>query len=296
MPEAPRRLAAVITGLSQELAAAGIEQPGVDARLLALDAAGLGRLDLLRDPDRLIDAAAWARLSAYRQRRLAREPVSRILGRREFWSLDLAVTPDVLDPRPETELLVEAALDDLRARKREHEPVTILDLGTGSGAILIALLSELPSAIGVGVDVSPRAIDIARRNAQTHAVDARAHFVVGHWAEAIGGPVDMIVSNPPYLRTAEIGRAALEVRAYDPMLALDGGPDGLVAYRSIVAAWQRLNHPPMLLEAGAKQAEDLIDLIEENRGPSGDLRVVVRDDLAGLPRIVIVAPHTAFPR
>lgn len=295
MPEAPRSLAAAVAALAADFRGAGIEAADRDARILVLAAAGLDRLDLLRDPDRLLDSKSETQLTAYRQRRLSREPVSRILGRREFWSLDLEVTPDVLDPRPETELLVEAALDYLREQKRQGDRLTILDLGTGSGAILIALLRELPHAFGIGVDMSPDAVVVARRNAVRHGVGERASFIVGNWAEAIAGPVDLIVSNPPYLLTAEIAEAACEVRDYDPVLALDGGTDGLTAYRIVVAAWQRLGAPPMLLEIGASQSDLVVDMIEEKHDLTTKIAVAVDHDLAGLPRLVAALPQAHFP-
>lgn len=296
MPEGGRTLRQAIASLADDFRQASVPDPEVDARLLVLAAAGADRLDLIREPGRALSPPQEARLAHYRQRRIAREPASRILGRREFWSLDLEVTPDVLDPRPETEMLVAATLDYLRRQKRQGDRLTILDLGTGSGAILISLLRELPRAFGVGVDVSESAARVARRNAERHAVGERAKVVIGDWAEAITGPVDVIVSNPPYLTTAEIGAAAREVRDYDPRRALDGGADGLSAYRAVVAAWQRLRHPPMLLEIGSTQGDDIVDIIKKNCHDAIELEVTVGTDLAGLPRIVAALPHTAFPR
>jgi release factor glutamine methyltransferase len=282
--------------LAVELRTVGVESADVDARMLVLAAAGVGRLDLVRDPTLLLDAAGEERLARHRLRRLDREPVARILGRREFWGLELEITPSVLDPRPDTETLVEAALSYLRHAGLDRRPVHIVDLGTGSGAILIALLHALPMALGVGVDYSFAAIGVARRNALRHGLAARAIFVRGDWATAFAGPVDLLVANPPYLRTAEIGAAGPEVRCFDPPAALDGGIDGLSAYRAIVADWQRLERPPLLLEVGVTQAEAVLDLLRHS-GPTlpGTACGTIRD-MAGKERIVAVLPQLHFPR
>ncbi len=295
MPEGGRTLAGAASSLAAELRAAGIPDPEIDARLLVLAAALATRLDLIRTPDTRLSPAQEQRLALFTQRRLAHEPVSRILGRRAFWSLDLEVTPAVLDPRPETELLVETALDYVRRAGRDRHPLTILDLGTGSGAILIALLRELPSAFGIGVDASVGALLVARRNAERHAVGHRARFLTGNWADAIGSKVDLIVSNPPYLTTAEIDGVAPEVRDYDPRAALDGGADGLEAYRAVVAAWQRLGQPAMLLEIGAAQAVQVSEIIQEVCYINSKPDIGLRRDLAGLPRIVTALPQNHFP-
>lgn len=295
MPDGPRTVGATIAGLTAELTAAGIESATVDARLLVLAAAGLDRLAMLRDPGVCLDPAAEARLAAYRQRRLAREPVSRILGRRAFWSLDIEVTPDVLDPRPETETLIEAALAFLTRTGLYGKPIRILDLGTGSGAILVSLLQELPEAFGIGVDRSIRALEVARRNAVENGVGQRSAWVLGDWCGALAGPFDLIVSNPPYLTTAEIGEAEPEVSSHDPHLSLDGGPDGLAAYRAIVAGWQRLGRPPLLLEVGAAQAGQVTELLEISSSSCPPLEIAVVPDLAGKERVVAALPQLRFP-
>ncbi len=283
-----------IAGLADELAAVGIESAAVDARMLVLAAAGLNRLAMLRDPDVRLDPSAEVRLAAYRLRRLAREPVSRILGRRQFWSLDFEVTPDVLDPRPETETLVEAALSYLKRAGLDRKPIRILDLGTGSGAILVSLLHELPRAFGIGVDRSSGALELARRNASRNAAGLRSAWVLGDWCEALAGPFDLIVSNPPYLTTAEIGEAQPEVRGHDPRLSLDGGRDGLAAYRVIVAGWQRLGSPPLLLEVGATQAGEVSDLLGKISLGSAPSEITIVPDLAGKERVVAALPQLRF--
>ncbi len=189
MPDAPRTVGAAVAGLAVELAAAGIENAAVDARILVLAAAGLDRLAVLRDPEVRLDSSAEGRLANYRRRRLGREPVSRILGRREFWSLDFEVTPDVLDPRPDTETLIEAALSFLKRAGLDRKPIRILDLGTGSGAILVSLLHELPAAFGIGVDRSARALEVARRNAIRHGVGQRSAWSLVRLVRGFGRPV-----------------------------------------------------------------------------------------------------------
>lgn len=295
MPEGRRTLAAAVASLAADFSAAGIPDAEIDARLLALAAADASRLDLIRAPDRRLSPGQEQRIALFRQRRLAREPVSRILGRREFWSLDLEVTPAVLDPRPETELLVEASLEYLRRDGLDRRPVTLLDLGTGSGAILIALLKELPLATGIGVDASVDAIVVARRNAHRHVVAERARFVAGNWADPVEARVDLIVSNPPYLTSVEIDGVAPEVREFDPRVALDGGIDGLKTYRAVVAAWQRLGWPAMLLEIGATQSDQVSELIYQYGDSCARIEIGLRHDLAGLPRIVTALPQKHFP-
>lgn len=295
MPKKPRTIRAVIREFATELAQAGIEDADTDARRLVLAAAGIDSLDLIRDRDRTLGKAEEAALALYRRRRLAREPVARIFGRRAFWSLDLDVTPDVLDPRPDTETLVEAALEFLRRAGLDRQPLRILDLGTGSGAILIALLRELKVAFGVGLDRSAAALEVARRNAAKHGVACRSGWVQGNWCDAVAGRIDLIVSNPPYLATAEIGVAEPEVARYDPPASLDGGPDGLNAYRAIVASWQRLGQPPIFLEVGATQATQVSDLLRELTKSGSPPTVRVTSDLAGKERVVAALPQIRFP-
>ncbi len=246
--------------LTQAFAAANIETPALDARLLLCAALGIGHLDLLREPDRQIGVAA-GEIEAAARRRLAGEPVARIIGRREFYGLDFALTPAVLDPRPDTEILVEAALAALEARRAE--PLRLLDLGIGSGAILAALLSRLPAAFGIGVDWSEPACRVARSNFAALGFAGRSAVVCADWANPLYGAFDAIVSNPPYIATWEIAGLATEVRAHDPRGALDGGADGLAAYRILAAAVPQLLGPDGIVafEVGATQAEPVADLL-----------------------------------
>jgi release factor glutamine methyltransferase len=219
--------ASALTALRAMFAEAGVEDGAADARLLLCAAGGLDRADLIRDPDLPLGAAALERLEPMAGRRAAGEPVSRILARREFWGLPLALSPDVLDPRPDTETLVVAALSEIGDRR--GAPLQLLDLGVGSGAILCALLSELPAATGVAVDLSEPAARQARANLAACGLASRSRVVVGSWGAALAEPFDLIVSNPPYIASGEIDGLAREVKRHDPPLALDGGSDGLDA-------------------------------------------------------------------
>ena len=263
----------------ERLEAAGLDSPVLDARLLLEAAAGVDRIAIVTDPYRALEPSAVAAFEGFLARRLAREPVSRILGRKGFWTLDLAVTRDVLSPRPETELIVEAVL----GATEEAAPLRVLDLGVGSGAILLAILSARPNATGVGVDISEAALAVARANAETHGLVARAEFVHGGWNAGGEGPFDVIVSNPPYIPTDDISGLDPEVAQYDPWLALDGGADGLDAYRALggeIAA--RLSPEGVaVLEMGAGQAEDVADVM----GQAGLRPVRLIQDLAGHGRV-----------
>ena len=191
-----------------------------------------------RPDEPLADGAA--RAAAYAARRLTGEPVARILGRREFWGLTFELSPATLVPRPETETVVSATLAWCRRTGRGREPLSILDLGTGSGAILVALLSELPAAFGVGADIAPEALVTARRNAVRHGVAGRATFVAGRWTAPLNGRFDIVAANPPYIPTSDILTLAPEVKAHDPVAALDGGRDGLNACRAIAAGLESI--------------------------------------------------------
>ncbi|MDX7951410.1 peptide chain release factor N(5)-glutamine methyltransferase [Lichenihabitans sp. Uapishka_5] len=275
LSEARRRVA-------QALEAAGVPDAALDARIFIEDATGLGAAALMAETP--LDPAATATLEAWVARRLAGEPVFRIIGRREFWGLDLAVTPDVLDPRPDTETIVEAALRALGPRRTA--PLRICDLGTGSGAILAALLSECRQARGWGVDRSRSACGVARHNLAGLGLDDRALVLQGSWGAALPeGGFDLVASNPPYIETAVIPTLATEVRDHDPALALDGGPDGLACYRLIAADLPRLLAPGgiAVLEVGAGQAAAVADLMRQ----AGLVEHDSRRDLGGHERAVL---------
>ncbi len=234
----------------------GVDMPVLDARLLLQYALGIDWAALFTGPDRELSAEETRAIEALIGRRLAREPISRIVGRRGFWKFDLAVSPATLDPRPDTETLIVAVLKllpDMAA------PMTVLDLGTGSGAILLALLGELPGATGTGVDLSDEAVGTAYANALELGMQDRVEFIARDWNEVPLGRHDIVVSNPPYVRSGDIPHLAPEVKDFDPIAALDGGPDGLDAYRSLAALVPAVIAPGGLLalEIGAGQAEEV---------------------------------------
>jgi release factor glutamine methyltransferase len=270
--------------LAQAFRTAGIEDADVDARLLVGHALHLDRARLIAQSDRILEAREINVINALAARRLKREPVSRILGQKEFWSIALAITPDVLVPRPETETVVEGALDFVVRGGLRMEKLRILDIGTGSGALLLALLRELPNAIGTGTDISTAALKVARENAARCGVEGRCTFVVCDIASIVEGPFDLLVSNPPYIAHDEIMSLAPEVKNYDPTVALDGGADGLAAYRAIAADAKRLLAPGarMFVELGAGQEATVRDLFTNVGLTAG----IARPDLAGIPRVL----------
>ena len=214
--------------LAMRLQSAGVESPELDARLLIGHALNLDLTGIITAASRTLTADESDRIEQLAQRRLAGEPVARIVGTKEFWGLSFALSPETLVPRPDTETVVELALHMLRKRPANNPP-RIADLGTGTGAILLALLSELPDATGIGTDISEAALTTASDNAARLGLAARANFIRCDYASELTGPFDLIVSNPPYVATADIGGLAREVRDHDPHPALDGGPDGLAA-------------------------------------------------------------------
>jgi release factor glutamine methyltransferase len=278
------RIAAVRRAVARRFREAGLDTPDLDARLIVGDVLGLDHAGLLRESERPLGPRALAGIDALAARRIAGEPVARILGVKEFWGLPFAVTPAVLVPRPETETVVETALARLDAAGARERPLRIVDLGTGSGAILVALLHELPQAFGIGTDCSVAAIQTARENAQRPGVASRTAFVACDFGAALGGGFDLVVANPPYIPTAEIATLAREVRDFDPVAALDGGADGLAAYRTIVADAGRLLAPGafLVMEVGAGQS----DAVSARAGAAGLTALAATPDLAGILRVV----------
>ncbi len=281
-PLAARTIAAARRALTDIFRHAGIDSPDTDARLLIAEALDIGRTELMVEGERTVTPEQLQAIDALARRRLAREPVARILGRREFWNLSLQVSDAVLVPRPETETVVEAALDYVVRGGLRLEPLRILDIGTGSGALLLALLTELPNARGTATDISAAALDIARGNAEHLGLTARCTFVECDIAAGVTGPFDLIMSNPPYIAHDEIATLEPEVRDYDPGLALDGGHDGLDAYRAIA------RDAPRLLAAGGRL------IVELGAGQEPAVRALLtvagmtvgqaRNDLAGIAR------------
>jgi release factor glutamine methyltransferase len=272
------------TAARKRLDAAGIDGPVIDARLLVEAAADATRADIIADPHRMLTVEQAGRLEDFLARRERREPVSHILGRRGFWKIMLRVTPDVLTPRPDTETLVELALRWFP----EARAFNVLDLGVGSGAILLAILAERPAAKGLGVDVSEAALAVARDNAASLGLGGRTALLRGDWTAGLAEEsFDLVVSNPPYIRSAEIEGLQPEVRDYEPRLALDGGPDGLDAYRILAVEALRVLKPGgrFLMEIGYDQAADVEALFRA----AGAVDVGTAKDLADRDRVVFGA-------
>jgi release factor glutamine methyltransferase len=268
--------------LARAFAAAAIESPELDARVLLCAALGIDHASLIADPGHPLGERAEL-VGTFASRRLRREPVSRILGYKEFWGARFSIGSAVLDPRPDTETLVEAVLDQV-AGGRGGE-LRILDLGVGSGAILCALLQALPLSFGVGVDISPEACAIAQGNLARQGLSRRGSILCGDWTSPLRGAFDFIASNPPYVGRGEIAELAPEVRIYDPCIALDGGGDGLFAYRRIIPALAPLLAPEGMaaFEFGCGQRESVANLL---RG-AGLAEVAIRRDLAGRERVIL---------
>lgn len=269
----------LVIDLTEQLAAAGIDSARSDAWLLLAAATGMNRAELVTGKIDALSPAEEQRLAALVARRLKREPMAYVLGEREFWSLPFEVSPAVLVPRPESEAVVEAALGAIADRSA---PLRLLDLGTGSGCLLLALLSELPNARGVGIDQSAAALEIAQRNASRLGLAARAEFQEGDWGQGLAGPFDLIVSNPPYVARVDADNLAPEVRAFEPDGALFAGADGLSGYRALAADGARLlaEDGVVCLEIGQGQGVEVAEILHE-RG----LRLTSsRPDLAGIER------------
>lgn len=283
-PAAPTLLTAW-KGAQARLKAAGIDSPSIDARLLLEAATGAGRVDILTDPYRVIEADKAATLDAMVERRLKREPVSRILGKKGFWKIMLNVTPDVLSPRPDTETL----LDVIVRAFPPQRAFEMIDLGTGSGAILLAALMERAGARGVGTDISTEAIAVARENAANLDLNNRCTFIRTDWAAGFADhSFDLVVSNPPYIPTGDIAGLDPEVREHDPHLALDGGPDGLQPYRALAPEIARILRPEgvFAVEIGWDQGAQVKALFEA----AGFTGVKVVKDLGDRDRVVTNGP------
>jgi release factor glutamine methyltransferase len=256
----------------------------LEARLLVAHSLGVTPTALLRDPAAAANAAGLLPLVA---RRAAHEPLALILGHREFWSLEFAVSPATLIPRPESETLIEAAV---AAFARRDSPRLVLDLGTGTGCLLLAALSEFPAASGIGVDRSPEAAALARRNAAALHLAKRAQFVCGDWADALDARFDLILCNPPYVATADLDGLMPEVAGYEPRIALDGGADGFAAWRHLLPVLPRLlvRDGVAVLELGAGQATKAGQMAQQ-----AGFVAVPRRDLADIPRALVL--RSALP-
>ena len=270
------------TAARKRLEAAGVDSPVIDARLLVEAAAEATRVDIIADPQRLLSEAQEQALETYVTRRERREPVSHILGRKGFWKIMVGVTRDVLTPRPDTETLVDLALKSFP----EGRVFNILDLGVGSGAILLAILAERPGGKGLGVDVSEEALAVARENAANLGLAGRVALLRGDWTQGLAeASFDLVVSNPPYIPTQDIEGLQPEVSRYEPRLALDGGLDGLDAYRILAPEILRVIKPGgrFLVEIGFDQAEAVQALFKA----AGAKEIVTIKDLANKDRVIM---------
>lgn len=282
--------------VARRLRREGLDTASLDARLIVMTSTGLTHERLIAEPDRPLSEEEARRVEELSSRRIGREPVSRLIGEREFHGRPFSIDASTLDPRPDTESLV--ALGLAFARRREGGRLRILDLGAGSGAILLSLLAELPDATGTATDLSVDALAVAERNARRLGLDRRAEFVRADWCAGLSGPYDLIVSNPPYIATHAIAELEPEVRLFDPLPALDGGPDGLDAYRAMAAGAGPLISDGGLcaVEIGLGQ-EERVDSIFRTAGwrpADGDISRM--RDLTGRLRALGFARNPTFCR
>jgi release factor glutamine methyltransferase len=287
MPDAvatpPLLLADALRRATAELRRAGIEGPGNDARRLLSAALHLSAAQVLARPERPLRAEEVKRFGNFIARRLAREPVARILGERDFYGRTFSISPATLDPRPDSETLIDATLKLVALEGWQSRALRILDVGTGSGALLLTLLAELPGAFGVGTDVSVAALETARDNARRLGLARSAGWLAGDLLDAVRGPFDILISNPPYIPTWQIAHVAPEVREHDPMLALDGGADGTCFFRRLSAqVAQIVPDGWIVLETGHDQADAVVTLLAAR----GLKKVSVQRDVAGRLRCV----------
>jgi release factor glutamine methyltransferase len=278
-----------MASLTRALNGAGIEGAARDARLLLFAALDISATDLIREPERRLSNDEAQKLADFARRRMAHEPVSRILGSRGFYGRTFRVTPATLDPRPCTETAIEAALDVADSEGWRDIPIRILDIGTGSGALLVTLLAELPLATGVGTDISDGALEAARGNAERLGVAGRATFLKRRTLDGVDGTFHLLVSNPPYIPTGDIAALEPEVRDFDPLGALDGGTDGLDLYRALAAGLK--DTVPMgwaIVEVGAGQSEAVESIFRRAVGPGALSDVRLWKDLGQHTRCVAV--------
>lgn len=283
-------IGAILAAAQARLKSAGVDTPRLDAILLLAEACGLSEDDIRSRPETPIASAAAAAFEAMLLRRLQREPVSKILGRREFWSLDFVTSREVLDPRADSETLVAGVLAAIPNR---NAALRIVDFGTGSGCLLLSLLHELPNATGVGIDVSQPALTVAKHNAELLGLLPRCIFRFGSWGKGIEGTFDILISNPPYIESGVVPGLEPEVADYDPLLALDGGADGLDAYRALLPDMARLAAKDAFaaLEVGVGQDVAVARLLAE----AGFGEIAVLPDLGGIGRVVTGRKSVQIP-
>lgn len=277
-------IAEALADAVEQLEAAGVDSAHLDARLLLARVLGVGRAYLTMHADEFLSDAEWMAFDALIERRAAREPMAQILGEREFWSLNFRVTADTLDPRPDSETIIEAVLQYVPSRQSR---LLMADFGVGSGCLLLSLLSEYPQAHGLGVDMSDAALEVAEKNAHALGLASRAIFHKTSWGEGVIGRYDVIVSNPPYIPEADMEDLEPEVTEYEPRSALVGGKDGLDAYRALLPDVKRLlaPHGVAVLEFGEGQAADVAAIAEAN----GLRQLETCKDLAGIERCIVLA-------
>lgn len=283
-PDRPT-IGALLDAATARISAAGVEQARRDARLLLAQALGTPRERFHGRENDQLDAAAQGNFEQLVARRVGREPVSRILGTRGFWTLDLSLNAASLDPRPDSETLIEAVLDHISPRAA---PIRVLDLGTGTGCLLLSVLSEYPNATGLGIDISPDCVALAARNAVASGLDDRASFQIGDWNSGIHAIFDVIMCNPPYIPTPIIPSLAPEVAIHEPYQALNGGADGLDCYRRLSMGFRHImaKNSHIFLEIGHDQRHEVTTIME-----AADLKVLaMRADLAGHDRCLVIKP------
>jgi len=280
--DAPVTLHDVLHDAGRALGAAGVDQPRHDVTILAGHALGLSREALFARPDRPLEPAQIRVLNETFARRAAREPVAYILGEREFWSLSFQVGRETLIPRPDSETLVGTAL---RLVPDRSAPIRIADLGTGSGCLLLSMLSELPGACGVGIDISPGAAAIAQTNARRLGLDARAHFLVADWAAPLSGQFDIVMCNPPYVATDELAALEPEVACFEPRRALHGGADAMASYRDLAPQLARLVAPQGM--AVIEFGKGMGDIVSDAMRAVGMPAIERGKDLSGTERCAV---------
>jgi release factor glutamine methyltransferase len=285
-PGLGQTLGEAVRSSQRVLNAAGVEDAGRDARLLLAAATGLATSEIIARPERPLSAQEQTRLQAMLKRRCAREPVSRILGAREFYGRRFALSRATLDPRPDSETVIDTALGIAEREGWRARPIRILDIGTGSGCLLLTLLAELPLASGLGTDVSTAALETAALNAVSLGVAERASFAQRDALAGIDEVFDLVLSNPPYIPSGDIGELSTEVREYDPRTALDGGPDGLDIYRKIIADLYRVGRGWAIFEVGAGQADAVALLLQQAFVKTRQAEVTRHSDLGGHTRCV----------
>lgn len=281
----PETLGPLLRAARARLAAAAVDDPALDARLIVEHFSGTSRTQAIADPERKVEGTALAAIDAALRRRAGGEPVHRILGYREFYGLRLSLSPETLEPRPDTETLVEAVLPFVEAIAAREGECRILDLGTGTGAIALALLSAAPATIATGVDIAAGALATANRNARQLGLGGRFTALQSDWFEKVSGRYHVIAANPPYIPSQDIGNLQDEVRDFDPRLALDGGVDGLAPYRIIAAEAARFLEAEgrIAVEIGHTQRNEVSEIFHA----AGYAAAGVFGDLGGNDRVLV---------